>query len=172
MAAHIKRDRPTIRLFPARVIDRSHQANSRSVNCERIVRINYDHSRSLLFVPRLQSRPCAWTNTPTNVFFMIFETIFFDFSGAEFDFARRPSTARLQKIELRPEKSAASRSAGTLMPGIMYLQMRNGLANSFPDHLSDRPDRRRALQILGPEAEKPDPNAFANQYETLSIEKT
>jgi hypothetical protein len=72
----------------------------------------------------------------------------------------------------RPEKSAASRSAGTLMPGIMYLQMRNGLANSFPDHLSDRPDRRRALQILGPEAEKPDPNAFADRYEPLSIEKT
>jgi hypothetical protein len=97
---------------------------------------------------------------------------FFDFSGAEFDFARRPPTARLQKIELRPEKSAASQSAGTLMPGIMYLQMRNGLANSFPDHLSDRPDRRPALQILGPEAEKPDPNAFADRYETLSIEKT
>jgi hypothetical protein len=58
------------------------------------------------------------------------------------------------------------------MPGIMYLQMRNGLANSFPDHLSDRPDRRHALQILGPEAEKPDPNAFADRYETLSIEKT
>jgi len=50
--------------------------------------------------------------------------------------------------------------------------MRNGLANSFPDHLSDRPDRRRALQILGPEAEKPDPNAFADRYEPLSIEKT
>jgi hypothetical protein len=29
-----------------------------------------------------------------------------------------------------------------------------------------------ALQILGPEAEKPDPNAFADRYEPLSIEKT
>jgi hypothetical protein len=38
---------------------------------------------------------------------------------------------RLQKIESRPEKTA-SPSAGTLMPGIMYLQMRNGLANGFP----------------------------------------
>src|ERR1700730_13852726 len=72
----------------------------------------------------------------------------------EFDFARQPSTARLQKIESRPEKPAASRNAGTLMPGIMYLQMRNGLANSFPDHFSDRPNRRRALQVLGPRGPK------------------
>jgi len=48
---------------------------------------------------------------------------------AEFDFASQP--ARLQKIESRPDKSAASRSAETLMPGIRYLQMRNGLAKGF-----------------------------------------
>jgi hypothetical protein len=104
------------------------------------------------------------TGTATNKLFVT--------RRAEFDFARQPSTARLQKIESQPEKSATSRSAGTLMPGIMYLQMRNGLANSFPDHLSDRPDRRRALQVQDLEAEKPDPNAVADRYETLSIEKT
>jgi len=50
---------------------------------------------------------------------------------AKFDFASQSSTARLQKIESRPEKSAASRSAETAMSDIMYLPMRNGLANGF-----------------------------------------
>jgi hypothetical protein len=102
---------------------------------------------------------------------MIFETIS-RFFWCRIRFCPPVVDSVIAKIELRPEKSAASRSAGTLMPGIMYLQMRNGLANSFPDRLSDRPDRRRALQILGPEAEKRDPNAFADRYEPLSIEKT
>src|SRR5947209_1852634 len=54
----------------------------------------------------------------------------------------------------------------------MYLQMRSGLANSFPDHPGDRSDRWRALQILGPEAEKSRSEAFASRDPSLRIEKT
>lgn len=67
---------------------------------------------------------------------------------AEFNFARQPPPARLQNNQSRSGKPAASCGAGTLMPAIMYLPMRNGLSNSFPDHLGDRSQRLHAIEIL------------------------
>jgi hypothetical protein len=68
----------------------------------------------------------------------------------------QPSTARLQKIESRPEKSAASRSAETPMSDIMYLPMRNGLANGFPSTSVIDPTAGMRFQVLrDPRPKKP-----------------
>ena len=58
------------------------------------------------------------------------------------------------------------------MSGIMYLQMRNGLTNSFPNLLSDRPTAGARFKFQGPEAEKADPDAIASPDGSLRIEKT